>query len=144
MKADSIRRRQAIEWMLENPVRWGQLAFKKTVYVWGTSSSIMSFVSADRMPARYESVMKAAINIWWTALFVWVSVATVRTSIWANNDLLLPLLLLGYVFGIHLFFEALSRHHIPVLWVLILIAATGLGRGQVVAGHQRQVSPAPA
>jgi hypothetical protein len=78
------------------------------------------------MPIRQETVLKAGVNVGWGALFVLVSLATLRSRVWKIRALLLPFALLAYLMLIHLLFEAISRHHIPVLGILILIASAGL------------------
>ena len=85
---DRLRREAAVQWILENPLDWARLAVAKISYGWGTSSSIMSYVSADRMPPREEDVSKALLNVGWGALFVWCAAASLRTRIWSRAALL--------------------------------------------------------
>jgi len=123
---DRLRRQAAIRWIVANPGPWLKLAVAKAAYGWGTSSSIMSFVSADRLPPLQEDLSKAALNVGWGALFVWCALAAWRTRIWAHRSLTPALLFLLYLFAVHLVYEALSRHHITVLPVLCLTAAAWL------------------
>ena len=125
---DRVRGRAAIVWILEHPIQWLRLAATKTVYVWGTSSSIMAFVSFDRMAPLLEKVLKGVINVGWSALLVLCLVGSRQREIWMIRALWPVWLTLGYVFVLQLFFEALSRHHIPVLGALLLLAATTLAR----------------
>lgn len=123
---DRIRRRAALEWIAAHPAEWASLAVSKVVYGWGTSSSIMSYVSADRLPRLQEDLAKAAINLAWAPLALWCLAAALGTRVWASPRLAGTLLFLLYLFVVHLFFEALSRHHIPVIPVLAMIAAAWL------------------
>ena len=90
----------------------------------------MSYVSADRMPPREEDVSKALLNVGWGALFVWCAAASLRTRIWSRAALLPAILFLGYLTAVHLFYEALSRHHITVLPILAIVAAAWLSRSE--------------
>lgn len=123
---DRVRTRAAVKWIFENPGAWAHLAVAKIAYVWGTSSSIMSYVSYDRMGVRAEDVCKGILNVGWSALFVLCCTATFKTTAWSRPRLCAAALCLAYFFVLHLFFEALSRHHIAVMPFLITIAAAGL------------------
>jgi 4-amino-4-deoxy-L-arabinose transferase-like glycosyltransferase len=123
---DRIRRAAALRWIAEHPIDWARLAVTKVVYGWGTTSSIMSFVSFDRMPARQEDACKALLNVGWGVLFILCLAATLRTRVWATERLTSAILLIAYLFVLHLFFEALSRHHIPLIPFLAMIAGAGL------------------
>ncbi len=119
---DHLRMRAALTWIVTHPIRWAELATAKVAYTWGTTSSVMAVVSADRLPTRVEDACKALLNVTWGLLFVWCAVATFRQHAWARAGLVPGLLLLAYVFALHLFYEAHSRHHVPVLTVLCVIA----------------------
>jgi 4-amino-4-deoxy-L-arabinose transferase-like glycosyltransferase len=123
---DRLRRAAAIDWILQHPADWARLAVDKVVYTWGTTSSIMSFVSYDRMPRRQEDACKAVLNIWWAAMCALCLAAALRTRVWSNDRLFGWHLVVLYVFALHLLFEALSRHHIPVIPVLSVQAAVFL------------------
>jgi hypothetical protein len=51
---DRVRLRGALAWIVGHPLRWFELALIKATYTWGTSSSIMSVVSTDRLPPAAE------------------------------------------------------------------------------------------
>jgi hypothetical protein len=124
---DRLRMRTALAWIVSNPGRSLELSLTKLTYTWGTSSSIMSVVSTDRLPPNAEAVCKAVLNVAWTALFVWCAAAALYTHGWSRRGIVPATLIIAYVFGIHLFYEALSRHHVPVVPLLCIIAAAGLG-----------------
>ena len=123
---DRIRRAAAIRWAASHPLDWTRLAAIKTVYTWGTSSSIMSYLSYDRMPAWQEDLAKAALNVGWAAMFVLVAAAAFTTRVWAWPTMATAHSLVAMLVLTHLWFEALSRHHIPVLPILALGAGVGL------------------
>jgi hypothetical protein len=125
LSRDRLRSQAAVAWILANPGKWLVLAGPKTAYTWGTSSSIMSVVSADRLPAWAEAASKAVLNIGWSALFVWCLLATLRGRPWSTGAGVFMTLLTAYIFTLHLFFEAQSRHHVPLVAGLCLVAAAG-------------------
>ncbi|MEQ1574517.1 MAG: glycosyltransferase family 39 protein [Vicinamibacterales bacterium] len=118
--------RRALDWIVANPGQWARNAATKLVYNWGTSSSIMSFISDDRMPPGLENAFKASLNVGWTALLVLVTFGVRRPRVLVNRDLWVPLLIVGYVVAIQLFFTAISRHHIPIIGILLLLAGAAL------------------
>ncbi len=122
---DRIRSRAAREWIVANPLAFARLAAIKSMITWGTSSTIMSYISNDRMVAWQEAASMAVLNVAWTALLVICLFATWRGA-WGHPAFLIPWLLLAYFFALHLVFEAHSRHQIPVVWILLLLAAWGL------------------
>jgi 4-amino-4-deoxy-L-arabinose transferase-like glycosyltransferase len=128
LSRDRIRRKAARDWIRANPDRFLRLAVNKAMFTWGTSTQIMSVVSCDRMPPRQEQACMAIINVFWGALLVQCLAATLRTSIWRERRLYVAFGLLAYVFVIHVISEAFSRHHIPVMGVLFLIASAALAR----------------
>jgi Dolichyl-phosphate-mannose-protein mannosyltransferase len=125
---DRLRMRAALTWIAHNPDRWLSLALVKVTYTWGTTSTIMSVVSTDRLPASAEAVCKAVLNVSWAALLVWCAAATFRkgSTVWLR--LTPATLFIAYVFGLHLFYEANSRHHVTVLPFIVAVAADALGR----------------
>jgi hypothetical protein len=120
---DRLRLHAALVWIASHPVRSIELAAIKVAYTWGTTSSVMAVVSADRLPPAAEDLSKAALNVSWGVLFVWAAVGVVRRGAWTRVRLLPGVLMLAYVFVLHLFYEANSRHHVPVLPVLCVIAS---------------------
>lgn len=123
---DRVRQRAATEWIGSHPGEFLGLMVPKAVYGWGTTSSIMSFVSYDRLPPRHEDAWKALLNVGWGALYVWCALAAWRTRVWADRRLAPALVFVLYLFAVHLVYEALSRHHVTVLPVLSLTAAAWL------------------
>ena len=124
---DRMRTRAALRWTWENPAKWFELAIAKCTYVWGTSSTIMSLISYDRMPVVQEKGCKALINVFWVSMLLFVARGILSTPLWQRRAFVLPALILFYVWGLHLFFEANSRHHVPALGAIIIAAAAGLG-----------------
>jgi hypothetical protein len=125
---DHGRMTAALAWIAHHPVRWSWLALRKITYTWGTTSSIMAVVSTDRLPVRVEDLCKAFLNVSWAALIVWCGAAIWRDHVWTRAAFVPALLLVGYIFLIHLFYEAHSRHHVPVLPFLLMMGAEGLAR----------------
>ena len=123
---DRLRQQAAVQWILSHPGEWAALAVAKAAYGWGTTSSLMSFVSYDRLPAWQENLCKAVLNVGWGALFLWCALAAWRTMIWAEAALTPAVLFVLYLLAVHLVYEALSRHHVTVLPILCLTASAWL------------------
>jgi len=136
---DRIRGQAAVRWILDNPSAFLQLMVPKAAYGWGTTSSIMSFVSYDRMPPREEDVWKALLNVGWGAFFLWCAAAAWSTRVWARPALTPALLFTLYIFAVHLVYEALSRHHVTLLPVLAVTAAAWLSRDSRPASERVHV-----
>jgi 4-amino-4-deoxy-L-arabinose transferase-like glycosyltransferase len=129
VERDRILRSRALSFLRRHPDHLFRLAPAKAAYQWGTSSSIMAFVSADRWPRRLEDATKLVLNAAWACVCALVVVAVVRDRAFRSPHLFWPLLaLLAYVWGIHQFYEAQSRYHLPVLPVLFIVAATAVLR----------------
>ena len=110
---------------------------ERAAYLWGTSTTVMATVSADRFNPVAEQVAKLGINIAWTFVAAFFVVAVCRDGFCRLPARFWPLVaLLAYVWGIHLFYEVQSRYHLPVLPVLFIGAAAALFR--------RSVASAPA
>ncbi len=114
-------------YLREHPDHLLRLAPAKAAYQWGTSSTVMAFVSADRWDPRAEAAAKAVINTAWASLCVIIVVAVVREGVCRRAALFWPAMaLVAYVWAIHMFYEAQSRYHLPFLPLLCIVAAVGL------------------
>jgi 4-amino-4-deoxy-L-arabinose transferase-like glycosyltransferase len=122
---------RARDYLWNHPEHLLSLAPAKAAYQWGTSSTVMSVVSADRWAPPAEALAKAVINTAWTALCAFVVLALLREGACRHAALFWPLIaLLAYLWGIHQVFEAQSRYHLPFLPVMFVLAATAMLRGQ--------------
>jgi hypothetical protein len=128
VSTDRQRSKAAIEWIKSHPDRFLRLMVNKALFTWGTSTQIMSVISYDRLTPNEEKLYMGLINVFWGALLVQVVTATFTTRIWHERRLYVALALLAYIFLIHIVSEAMSRHHIPVIGVLTLIASAALAR----------------
>jgi 4-amino-4-deoxy-L-arabinose transferase-like glycosyltransferase len=128
VSTDRQRSKAAIEWIKRHPDRFLRLMVNKALFTWGTSTQIMSVISYDRLTPNEEKLYMGLINVFWGALLVQVVTATFTTRIWHERRLYVAFALLAYIFLIHIVSEAMSRHHIPVIGVLTLIASAALAR----------------
>ena len=122
---DRAQARAGVSWIVRHPLAALGLVPAKVLYTWGTTSTIMSIVSNDRLPPAEENACKAVLNAAWSALLVCCAGAAARGA-WATRALVFPSLLTFYVVALHVVFEGSSRHHIPVLMCLCAIAAVPL------------------
>ncbi len=119
--------RQAWQQIAEHPRRFGKLVLIKAAYLWGTSTTVMASVSADRWDPLAESLAKLVINVAWVFVCSLFVVGLVRDSLCRSTVAFWPLIaLLAYLWGIHQFYEAQSRYHLPLVPVLFIGAAAAL------------------
>ena len=83
--------------------------------------------------------MKALANAWW--MFIWLLIGFAawrsrreRQSV--SRLWLTPSWIWLYLFAIHSVFESAGKYHVPVLWVLCVVA------GVLMAGRAQQERPA--
>ena len=130
IKKDHIYRQAALRWIRENPWAWCKLMVIKQSYMWGTDSTNIGDAIRETIPPFLQSYLRKGIkfvlNGFWSALLVLVFLGTLRTRVWQNRLAWPLLLLLFYIFALHLLFEVQSRYHIPVISALLLVAAAGL------------------
>ena len=147
---DQHLRREAVTFLREHPEHLLLNYPGKAAYMWGTSSSIMAFVSADRWPGWAEHVAKGSINFWWAfvcALFV--------VSVWHHGFCRSSLVFypavgfLAVLWGIHIVFEAQSKYHLPLMPILFMGAAVALLNKRALddetleSGNEVQASSTP-
>lgn len=81
------------------------------------------------------AALKAFANAWWmlvwllVGLFAWLRRGEKQ---YANPLWLTPTWIWLYLFAIHSVFESAGKYHVPVLWVLCVLA------GVLMAGRARQ------
>jgi 4-amino-4-deoxy-L-arabinose transferase-like glycosyltransferase len=138
---DRLRSKAAIDWIKSHPSRFLRLMVNKALFTWGTSTQIMSVISGDRLTPNEEKLYMGFINVFWGALLVQVVTATFTTRVWHERRLYVAFAFLAYIFLIHVISEAMSRHHVPVIGVLVLIASAALSRDERSGlGHPEEAS----
>jgi len=129
---DRALRDAALRWIAAHPAAWCRLVLVKQAYMWGTSSTNIATLMNPALPPRLSGALaaaiKGAINVFWAALLVLCAAATLTTDVWGNRWLRPLVLFLLFTAAVHLVLEVQSRYHIPVIGVLVVIAAAGLAR----------------
>lgn len=136
---DKILWRQSWTYILDHPGRFARMLIPKSAYLWGTSSTVMASVSADRWNPTAEAAAKGLINTCWTFVCLWFVVALYRDGLFRSATAFWPVFaMLAYVWGIHLFYEAQSRYHLAVLPILFVGAASAwMGGSRTYASGSR-------
>ncbi len=123
---DRILWQKGWDYIRNDPLRFVAIQLPKAAYLWGTSSTVMATVSADRLPPRVEQALKLIINTAWSTLVALLAWGVLRYRTTENVHLFWPVLaFVVYLWGVHLFYEAQSRYHLPVLPMLAVAAAYG-------------------
>jgi 4-amino-4-deoxy-L-arabinose transferase-like glycosyltransferase len=121
---DSVLWKQAWAYLSAHPGQFARLVPAKAAYQWGTSTTILSFIAPGRLSATTEQVLKMVMNTAWTFVCVLFVIALCQNRIGRSTAIFWPLLaVLAYVWGIHQFYEAQCKYHLPVLPVLFIGAA---------------------
>jgi hypothetical protein len=130
VQASRMACQAALDRMRTRPLDCALLMVRKQAFMWGTSSTNMALYLSPAIPdgvaGPLTAGMKFLANAGWSALWVLCLAGTLTTSIWKEPRFALGVLFLGYVFTSHLVLEVQSRYHIPVICILILVAAAGL------------------
>lgn len=135
---DKEGRRLAVEWIKSNPGRFLDLLVEKQIRFMGDDAvgaystfKVGGGVASDALYAA----LKAFSNAWWmlvwllVGLFAWLRRGEKQ---YANPLWLTPTWIWLYLFAIHSVFESAGKYHVPVLWVLCVLA------GVLMAGRARQ------
>ncbi len=135
---DKKGRRLAVEWIKANPGRFLELLVEKQVRFMGDDAvgaySTFKVGGGVASEALYAA-LKALANAWWmliwllVGLFAWLRRGEKKS---ANPLWLTPTWIWLYLFAIHSVFESAGKYHVPVLWVLCVLA------GVLMAGRARQ------
>ena len=74
--------------------------------------------------------LRLLTNWYWTAILVLIAVAVIRARRWlfANPAAGLLVMTLLYPVAVHSVFESQSRHHLPMIGLMAILAATALWR----------------
>jgi hypothetical protein len=127
IEMNNILFQKAIKWIIANPISFVKLMGPKISYTWGTDSTVVSSLSRDRMSSNLETLLKGAANIFWGILIILFAYASFMCGVWRRHEIFWPTIaVLVYIWLIHLFFEAASRHHLPVIAVMFLVGAHSL------------------
>jgi 4-amino-4-deoxy-L-arabinose transferase-like glycosyltransferase len=141
VERDRMLWREAWSYMLTHPIETIAMLPKKVAYLWGTSSTVMATVSADRWHPYLEAGAKAIINVAWVWVVLWFLVGAVGSRrIFIEKTYLWPAgMMLIYLFAVHQFYEAQSRYHLPFLPYLLMCAAAAF-----CTRHQNDIRPSKA
>lgn len=135
---DKEGRRLAVEWIKANPGPFVDLLVEKQIRFMGDDAvgaystfKVGGGVASDALYAA----LKASANAWWmlvwllVGLFAWLRLGEKQSP---NPLWLTPTWIWLYLFAIHSVFESAGKYHVPVLWVLCVLAAV------LMAGGARQ------
>ncbi|MFH1746072.1 MAG: hypothetical protein ABIG44_03395, partial [Planctomycetota bacterium] len=124
LERDRLLWKQAWQYLGEHPFHVLRLAPVKMAYMWGTSSTILSFVKEGQLHPRVDQALKLLINCAWTFICVLVIVAVWSRGLSKSAAIFWPLLcLVLYLWGLHQFYEVQSKYHLPVLPVMFICAS---------------------
>lgn len=139
---DKEGRRLAVQWIKANPGRFLELLFEKQIRFMGDDAvgAYSTFkVGGAELSAALYAALKALANAWWMSIWLLIGFAAWRSRGGAPSVSplwLTPSWIWLYLFAIHSVFESAGKYHVPVLWVLCVVA------GVLMAGRAQQERPA--
>jgi len=123
VKRDRHRRALAVKWITSHPLDWLALWPYKLSFTWG---SMAGASAADSRGAAADAAGKAVLNTSWALLLLPIAAATFRRKMWKHVGFAPLGLLILYIVGLHLFFEAGCRHALVALPAILALASGGL------------------
>lgn len=119
------------EWIRANPGKFLLLALKKQVLFLGDDATgLYEIKRGGRIGGGVYALLKLLTNAWWWAIWALVLVAFLvrRATAWDRRaDVVLFLLTILYFWAIDSVFESGARHHLPLVGVLAILAASAAG-----------------
>ena len=139
---DKARRDLAIRHIVENPANFVFLSVKRLVYMWGTDTSVLSFVLGE--PPRGGTLLKSGlsflIQVPWALLVTAWLISVLRYSTpgipQASDMHVLISLFIMLVWMVHFLVEPLSRHHLPYIPLISALTMPGYWQWVLAGGTQ--------
>ncbi|HEX9943115.1 MAG TPA: glycosyltransferase family 39 protein [Thermoanaerobaculia bacterium] len=125
---DRLGYRWGREWIGENPEDFFLLSLKKQVLFLGDDATgFYEIKRVGRIGGVLYGLAKLSANAWWWGVWALVLAAFLvrRTTLWHRRaEVVLFLLTILYFWMIDSVFESGARHHLPLVGVLAILAAT--------------------
>lgn len=129
---DREGRRLALEWIKDNPVKFGNLIIEKQVRFMGDDAvGVYNTFKVGRVEtgATVYALMKTVSNAWWMLIWAFLLLLAMkarRDEARTNLFFYAPIWLWLYLFAIHSVFESAGKYHVPVVWVPCVVFAVML------------------
>lgn len=125
--------RQARDYILGHPARFAELAWRKFLHTWGNESAFTDLINRRGQPSpRAEKVFSAVFLAGWSTLVsLWAAASWrgLRRRIAVGPVEALAAVLVLSNAAVYLVFEGGDRHHLPLVPLLAVAAASLLARG---------------
>lgn len=132
---DREGKRLGAEWIRANPGPFARLAVEKQIRFLGDDAggvyNTLKVGRASADPLVFAG-LKGAANAWWLAIWSVLAAAVIaraRSGVPLPRHARLPIWLWLYLQGIHGVFESTGKYHVPVEWVLPVMAGVYLCAG---------------
>jgi 4-amino-4-deoxy-L-arabinose transferase-like glycosyltransferase len=139
LEADAKGYQWGKEWIQENPGAFLRLAVRKQILFLGDDSMgpYESLRRGLRLSDAPYAAAKLAVNAFWWGIWALILLALLTRPGWHRRpEVLLLVLAILYFWAIDSVFESGSRHHIPLVGLLAILAAG-------VASPRSEEAPAP-
>ncbi|HKI06414.1 MAG TPA: glycosyltransferase family 39 protein [Thermoanaerobaculia bacterium] len=116
------------EWIRENPGQFLLLSLRKQILFLGDDATgLYELKRGGQVGGGFYALLKLITNAWWWGIWGLVLVAFLvrRATSWDRRaDVVLFLLTILYFWAIDSVFESGARHHMPLIGVLAILAAS--------------------
>ena len=121
-----------LEWIRDDPLGFLRLIIKKQAMYTGKDTSMIYWVMelGSKKPSPHYDLLRLITNWYWAAILILIAVAAVRARRWLfdNPTAGLMVVTLLYPVAVHSVFESQTRHHLPLIGLMAMLAATALWR----------------
>ena len=120
------------EWIRDHPGQFLRLALRKQVLFLGDDAGNV-YETLKRglgMGGAFYALAKLAANAWWWGVWVLVLAAFLVRRWHQRQEVVLFLLVILYFWAIDSIFESGSRHHLPIVGLLAILATGATGAAE--------------
>ncbi|MDY7009930.1 MAG: glycosyltransferase family 39 protein [Planctomycetota bacterium] len=132
---DRRLKREARQWIMDNPRQFLKLTAYRVGWLWGSDSSFVSTNLHEKVSPLGMSAARGIVQVFYIALvMVWVwGLFIFRREVIGSVISLTCLAPIMYIWGLHLVCQAHGQHHLPVLPFMIILVGGILVRRAAAA-----------
>jgi hypothetical protein len=128
IEQDRFQKHLALAAIRNDPWTFSKRVVKRLVFMWGTDTSVLDFVLGDNAPAGItplRAFLSAVIQVFWAWFVLAWCISTVTRPPWKFRHASFEIWAacwVGVIWVLHSVVEPHSRHHLPVLPFIGLVA----------------------
>jgi hypothetical protein len=123
IRMDHMRRDMAIQSIRERPGTFVKRCVKRLAFMWGMDTVTVDFFLGDppRGGGFAKKALSAGLQVFWAGFVTAWLISSRRREWWSEGVIEVTafcMLLIGFTWVVHVVFEPLSRHHLPLMPLL--------------------------